>query len=128
MEKKTKYMIIALIALFVIAMLILAALVVGMVFVVLGTTFSTRYPTPALISQDKSVCAASGIQLLDYTEQYEIISEADGDLKIRYIGETLTCRIGSVDRTGSTCVIGQGSGNKIRILVSKTECALQEVS
>lgn len=94
-------------------------------YVFLEQDSHTMYKPPAKIAQDKSICAASGIQLVNYTELYENIEQADGNLNVKYYGNTMTCEIGELSNADATCPISiYESEDKIRVNVTQTECKI----
>ena len=129
MEKKIKYIIIALVVLVLFGGMIVMAFL-ALPLLELWSTTTTRDRQPAQIAQDKSVCAAAGIELLSYTERYENVDDASGNMQVKYMGNTLTCHKGGRDGLDSSCKIGTsvvGEGwllDHILISVSKDKCEL----
>ncbi len=79
---------------------------------------------------DKSVCATDGsrIGLLWYTSLYESMSDASGNLTVRYQGNDFTCYTGTkVKNETATCLISTPTREQsIKLSVNTTHCHLQE--
>ncbi|MCD4739719.1 class III signal peptide-containing protein [archaeon] len=111
-------------------MILAAVLAIAVVVVVLATTFFTRYREPAELAQDKSVCAASGIQLLNYIERYEDSSTAATGLNVSYAGKELNCEENTSDNPSgeSVCKIGTTTNNEcLRVYADRDGCTISTV-
>lgn len=122
-------------------MILAAVLAIAVVVVVLATTFFTRYRDPAEIAQDKSVCAASGIELKNYVDRFDCIGGyaastcatgqtkwAHGNMSVEYGGKVLTCT-GSMTLVGdSACKIGLQNGSCIRLYANRTHCIIDNTT
>lgn len=79
------------------------------------------------IDHHKSVCAAQGVQLLNYSNVYENISVASGKLKVEHAGKDLLCQQGKVETYELSCVIGLKDSNKcLEIMINENKCYIQE--
>lgn len=113
MEKK-KYLLIGL------AIIILMAL--GLLMVVIWTTYTTNYPTISPIATDRSICAANEIQLLNYKEQYPTMADASGKLEIKYNRSKIICQQGQAEGEAG-CPIGlKDSDECMGIVVKEDKC------
>lgn len=76
---------------------------------------------PAEVSQDKSVCAASGINLLSYIARYTDVAAASGKLTVSYQGKQNTCTLATDAAGDATCKLGLISTDQcMRIFVNST--------
>lgn len=89
-----------------------------------------KYVSVAEIAQDKSVCAASRIELLDYVERFNFPYDAEG-LNVRFNGRKIECHLGSA-RNGmqngtfeSMCPVGLArSDDCFGIYVNGERCVI----
>lgn len=117
-------------------MILAAVLAIAVVVVVLATTFFVRYQEPAQVSSDKSVCGASQIQLLNYYQRYSNASDADGKLKVKYLGKVANCSyVNNATNPGidveASCKIGTATDRQIVVLVGmsggQAQCKVADV-
>lgn len=100
-----------------------AALLLLLSTVLIGCMSDPDYRPAAEIAQDKSVCAASGIELINYVKRYSSLDDANGKLEIRFMGNTTTCQKGQVDKAEASCPIGlEDSEECMNLMVNKNEC------
>lgn len=86
--------------------------------------------TDMRVSQDKSVCAASGIELKNYVTRYKNATDASGNLAVKYQRKQITCTVDSNVTGDARCRISTSDNSRDRCIlvsVNETQCRLQEV-
>jgi hypothetical protein len=109
------------------------AVVVIFLFGAIGVLFYSlprgSHTTDTLeIYQDKSVCAAAGIELVNYKSGYNDSADASGKLTVKYSGKQSTCTVVANATGNVTCKIFiKSQANKcMRIFVNSSGgCLIQ---
>ena len=102
-----------------------AVLGIAIVAVVLSTSvFSAHREAPGT-SEDKGLCAVQSIILLNYTDQYDTVVDASGNLKVNFMGSVRTCYTNNNPQGYASCKLHTTTEDKcIQLFVRQDGCDL----
>ncbi|MCD4740046.1 hypothetical protein K8R43_02515 [archaeon] len=113
-----------------VAALVLGVILVGMfLFLIIILTLPTGYKDPVGIGEDRSTCAASGIQLNNYVERKENAEAFAQKNTIKYMGNEMQCQTVNIENAETGCKIptSKAGDDWIKILTNTETCSVENI-